>query len=48
MIIPALDSDCQGEHGACIRLTKFGFVHFQYRIYAAREDGLSDYLVMEK
>ena len=47
-IIPTLDSDCQGEHGAHICLTKFGFVHFLYRIYAAREDSLSDYSMMEK
>ena len=42
-IVPALDSDCQGEHGARSRLTKFGFVCFLYRIYASREDSLSDY-----
>ena len=43
MIIPTLDSDCQGEHGARSRLMKFGFVHFLYQIYASREDSLSDY-----
>ena len=48
MIIPTLDSDCQGKHGACSCLTKFGFVRFLYRIYASREDSLSDYQMMEK
>ena len=42
-IVPALDSDYQGEHGARSRLTKFGSVRFLYRIYASRKDSLSDY-----
>ena len=42
-IVPALDSDYQGEHGARSRLTKFGFVRFLYQIYGSREDSLSDY-----
>ena len=46
--LPALDSDYQGEHIACIWLLKFNCIHFPHQIYATCKDCISGYWMTEK